>query len=90
MLNLSIANLIKQQPEKNPLAICIATPKRKPLTYGSLHNCIQDVAGYLTAMGLKPNDRVAIALPNGSEMAGEQRDFVNFKPNTAIANKKIQ
>lgn len=69
MLNLSIANLIKKQAEKNPSAICIAAPNRKPLTYRSLYNCIEDVAAYLTAMGLERNSRVAIALPNGSEMA---------------------
>ncbi|WP_414623416.1 amino acid adenylation domain-containing protein [Calothrix sp. CCY 0018] len=69
MLNLSIANLIKRQAEKNPSAICIATPNRKALTYGSLYSCIEDVGAHLQAMGLGRNSRVAIALPNGSEMA---------------------
>lgn len=69
MLNLSIANLIKKQAEKNPLAVCIAAPNRKPLTYLHLYNCIEHVGLHLQSMGLGRNDRVAIALPNSPEMA---------------------
>jgi acyl-CoA synthetase (AMP-forming)/AMP-acid ligase II/thioesterase domain-containing protein len=50
-------------------AIAITAPERKPLTYGSLFTHISCIAKILKTMGLGRNDRIAISLPNGPEMA---------------------
>ena len=67
--SLCIADLLKQQSEKNPDAIAILTPGRVPLTYSRLWSHIQDIIAKLNSFGIGQNDRVAVALPNGAEMA---------------------
>jgi non-ribosomal peptide synthetase component F len=65
---LNIYNLIADRAERNPNAIAIAAPDRKPLTYSRLHAHISEVVKTLNTMGLGRGDRIAIVLPNGSEM----------------------
>jgi len=65
----TIYQLIQTQAEINPENIAILDVNRKPLTYKGLHYQIKQVVFTLKAMGVERNDRVAIALPNGSEMA---------------------
>src|SRR5262245_47138633 len=66
---LSIHNLLETQAERAPNTIAIAAPERRPLTYGCLRTHIGQVVQTLNAMGLGRNDRVALVLPNGPEMA---------------------
>ncbi len=67
--NLCIPNLLRHQEQKNPEAIAITAPGRIPLTYQGVGHNIQQVVTTLNAMGISRNDRVAIALANGPEMA---------------------
>lgn len=47
----------------------ILAPERSPLTYGALGTLATDTIRTLNALGIGRNDRVAIVLPNGPEMA---------------------
>jgi acyl-CoA synthetase (AMP-forming)/AMP-acid ligase II/acyl carrier protein len=67
--DLSIVNIIKKKAEKNPERIALVAQNRTPLTYRSLYNQIEDIVTKLNSLGVGHNDRVAIALPNGPEMA---------------------
>lgn len=70
--NSSIYHLLETRAQKNPQDIAIVTTlagKRPPLTYSGLLDAIDKVVGQLNAMGVGRNDRVAVALPNGPEMA---------------------
>ena len=55
--------------ERNAAAIAITAPERQPLSYGRLLRQVEDTVAALRFAGLKPNDRVALVLPNGPEMA---------------------
>jgi oxalate---CoA ligase len=50
-------------------AIAISAPGRPPMTHGALRVQIQSTLTQLNALGLGRNDRVAIVLDNGPEMA---------------------
>ena len=50
-------------------ATCINTPGGKPLTYGGLRALAAQTIDALNAQGVGRNDRVAIVLDNGPEMA---------------------
>ncbi|MFK7964395.1 MAG: acyl--CoA ligase [Burkholderiaceae bacterium] len=50
-------------------AMAIGAPDRPWLTYGALRELSNSVGQSLRAMGVGPNDRVAIVLENGPEMA---------------------
>ncbi|MCK4857403.1 MAG: AMP-binding protein, partial [candidate division Zixibacteria bacterium] len=65
----SIYQLVKSRAEKDPDAIAIMAPERPPLSYGRLLNQVENTVERLRTFGLKRNDRVAIVLPNGPEMA---------------------
>jgi acyl-CoA synthetase (AMP-forming)/AMP-acid ligase II/acyl carrier protein len=52
-----------------PPAIAIAAPGRSALTFGQLLVQLEQTAGTLHRLGLGRNDRIAIVLPNGPEMA---------------------
>lgn len=52
-----------------PDHIAILAPKRPPLTYKRLWSQIEGINAWLKAAGVHRNDRVAIVLPNGPEMA---------------------
>ncbi len=64
-----IYHLLKSRAERTPEAVAIAAPGRAPLTYSGLRTHIEDTVKTLNAMGVGRNDRVAIVLPNGPEMA---------------------
>jgi acyl-CoA synthetase (AMP-forming)/AMP-acid ligase II len=49
--------------------VALTAPEREPLTFGELQNLAADTIGALNALGIGRNDRVAIVLPNGPEMA---------------------
>jgi acyl-CoA synthetase (AMP-forming)/AMP-acid ligase II len=50
-------------------AIAIGAPEREPLTYGGLLDLVEETGVSLNGFGIGRNDRVAIVLPNGPEMA---------------------
>ena len=52
-----------------PSSIAISAPERDPLTYGRLNELLESIATHLNDQGIGRNDRVAIVLPNGPEMA---------------------
>ena len=47
----------------------LAAPDRRPLNYAGLRRQAEITATMFTLLGIKRNDRVAIVLPNGPEMA---------------------
>lgn len=49
--------------------IAIAAPERRPLTYGALRTLVAKTVADMNRLGIGRNDRVAIVLPNGPEMA---------------------
>lgn len=65
----SLHRLIEQWAVRTPEGIAIAAPGRAPLTYRSLLAQVDSVAESLDGFGIRRHDRVAIALPNGPEMA---------------------
>jgi acyl-CoA synthetase (AMP-forming)/AMP-acid ligase II len=65
----SIYNLLKSVAERNASAIAIAAPDRQPLAYRRLLRQVEDTVRALASAGLSRNDRVALVLPNGPEMA---------------------
>lgn len=67
--HLTLFDLIKAQVELNSEAIAIYAPDRIPLTYGRLSIFVGEAVKILNSMGIGRNDRVAIVLPNGPEMA---------------------
>ena len=50
-------------------APAISAPARAPLSFGELRSLIEVTIGQLNAMGIGRNDRIAIVLSNGPEMA---------------------
>jgi acyl-CoA synthetase (AMP-forming)/AMP-acid ligase II len=66
---LTIFNLIATQAERNPQATAVAAPDRAPLTYDRLRAHMADTVNRLNGMGVGRCDHVALALPNGPEMA---------------------
>ncbi len=64
-----VYHLLEAQAERIPNATAIAGLERDPLTYSHLHTHIEDMVRTLNSMGVGRNDRVAIVLPNGPEMA---------------------
>jgi acyl-CoA synthetase (AMP-forming)/AMP-acid ligase II/thioesterase domain-containing protein len=66
---LCIRQLIEVKGRQIPEDIAILAPGRLPLTYASLRRHTYNVTKQLHAMGVTRNDRIAIVLPNGPEMA---------------------
>jgi len=67
--HLSVYSLLKEQAERTPDAIAVASGRRTSLTYSGLMAQVDSVTRGLKAMGIGCNDRVALVLPNGPEMA---------------------
>ena len=53
----------------NTKAIAMSAPNRSALSYKGLRNHCDQIGKQLASQGLSNSDRVAIALPNGPEMA---------------------
>jgi acyl-CoA synthetase (AMP-forming)/AMP-acid ligase II/acyl carrier protein len=65
----SIARLLLQRSLTNPEAVAILAPDRQPVTYARLWAQIEQVARVFRQWGIGPNDRIAVVLPDGTEMA---------------------
>ena len=50
-------------------APAISAPSRQPLSFGALRSLIDDTIARLNGLGIGRNERVAIVLANGPEMA---------------------
>ncbi|MDP5366309.1 MAG: AMP-binding protein, partial [Paracoccaceae bacterium] len=62
----TLADLIQHHPET---ANAIGAPGRDWMTYGQLNDLTRTVRTFLRGAGVGAQDRVAIVLPNGPEMA---------------------
>ena len=65
----TIHNLLTVKAQHHPHAIALTAPDRLPLSYGGLLQQIHKVTGALHTLGVGRNDRVALVLPQGPEMA---------------------
>src|SRR4030095_10151959 len=65
----SIYELLKTRAEKHAGAVAVVAPDRRALTYAGLLNQTENTVRALRAFGLNSNDKVAVVLPNGAEMA---------------------
>jgi acyl-CoA synthetase (AMP-forming)/AMP-acid ligase II len=65
----SLPELLRARAEQNPQATAIAALERPMLTYGGLFKHVENMVYSLNSMGIGRDDRVAIVLPNGPEMA---------------------
>ena len=64
-----IRALIEDRARKNPGSVAIVAPGRPPLSYARLLSHVGDVTRRLNELGFGRNDRIALVLPNGPEMA---------------------
>ncbi|HTJ62908.1 MAG TPA: AMP-binding protein, partial [Alphaproteobacteria bacterium] len=62
----TVKELLERHPSSAP---AIGAPERATLTYGGLRDLVDRTIAALNAMGVGRNDRVALVLPNGPEMA---------------------
>jgi len=69
MTQKSIPALLEYQSQKTPDADAILGLKSKPLKYRELFELVVQTKDFLNALGIGRNDRIAIVLPNGPEMA---------------------
>jgi len=66
---LCVHDVLAARAEASPDACAVSAPGRGDLTYGRLLSHVESTVGALNGMGVARNDRVAIVLPNGPEMA---------------------
>jgi acyl-CoA synthetase (AMP-forming)/AMP-acid ligase II len=66
---LKISQMLREQAARTPNGVAIAAPGCVPVTFSRLWSHVTGVAGALRAAGVGRNDRVALVLPNGPEMA---------------------
>jgi len=66
---LCLPHLLEHQARRTPDAPAILAPGRVPLTYYRLYRHVDEMERRLRAMGIGRHDRIAVALPNASELA---------------------
>ncbi|HEU0303201.1 MAG TPA: AMP-binding protein [Gaiellaceae bacterium] len=64
-----IPGLLRHWAEERPDAPSLLAPGARPLSYGRLYEQTSRVAARLRAIGIRPEDRVAIVHPHGPELA---------------------
>jgi acyl-CoA synthetase (AMP-forming)/AMP-acid ligase II/aryl carrier-like protein len=65
----NLFELIQERATEAPEAVAILGLANEPLTYQQLVEKLKATTAGLSRIGIRPGDRVAIVLPNGSEMA---------------------
>jgi acyl-CoA synthetase (AMP-forming)/AMP-acid ligase II len=65
----TVSELVESHARNAPEAAALLAPGRKPLTYGGLWRQMGSVVGELHRAGIGRNDRVAVVLKNGPELA---------------------
>ena len=66
---ITVPGLVASRAEIEPGSVAIDAPQRTPLTYLGLKHQIESTVKTLNACGVGREDRVAIVLPNGPELA---------------------
>jgi acyl-CoA synthetase (AMP-forming)/AMP-acid ligase II len=66
---LCLPELLEDHAKRSPDAAAILAPDRAPLSYGRLYQHIGAVGRALRAMGIGREDRLAVILPNGPDLA---------------------
>lgn len=64
-----LRSLVGMQAQHLPLCPAILAPGRENLSYDGLWGQIRTISSHLRGLGIGPDDRVAVVLPNGPEMA---------------------
>jgi len=64
-----VAHLLEHQAQRIPHAPAILALGRAPLTYGVLYQHVRKTEQTLRTMGISRQDRLAVVLPNGPELA---------------------
>jgi acyl-CoA synthetase (AMP-forming)/AMP-acid ligase II len=64
-----LGKLLREQAERSPEAMALAAPGRPWLTYRGLLSQLEATLEQLNGWGVGQDDRVAIVLPNGPELA---------------------
>jgi len=65
----SLRQLIRSNSKQNPKDAALLASQRRPLTYGRLSDQIDSIGQTLRTQGIERSHRVAVALPNGPDMA---------------------
>lgn len=65
----TIYSIIEKFAKETPKASAICAPKLSDLSYEELFKQIKYVGSYFQTIGINRNDRIAIVVPNGPEMA---------------------
>ena len=65
----TIYGLLRACADEAPEAVALVSPGHEPITYGQLLEQIDSTIKRLRGIGIGKNDRVAIVLPNGVELA---------------------
>ncbi len=65
----SLYELILNESQISPQGPAIRAPRKETLSYGELSQHLRSIALQLSRLGIHHEDRVAVVLPNGSEMA---------------------
>ena len=65
----SVGSILRESATRDGDATAILAPGRPPLTYSALFDQAGRIGGRLRSLGIAAKDRVALALPNGPEMA---------------------
>lgn len=69
MIFSSIYQLLENRARLSPDSAAILAPERAPVTFGRLFAQAREVVSCLNTLGIHRDDKVAIVLPNGPEMA---------------------
>jgi len=67
--SMNLYELVRSQAGRHPDRPAILSPGEPPLLYRALIEQIESTISALRSLGIERNDRVAIVLPNGPEMA---------------------
>ena len=68
-VHMTIPELLDRATARDPNATALLAPSRAPLSYRALQQQIAMTIGALRSAGIGRQDRVAVVLPNGPEMA---------------------
>ena len=65
----SLYAMLEEHARLTPTALAIAATNQQEISYGELLKQVTAIIDRLSALGLSGNDRVAVVLPNGPELA---------------------
>ncbi len=66
---LCIHELIERQAARTPQALAVEDEDGRAMNYGELNARANQIARHLVASGVRPDDRVAVALPRGGDLS---------------------